>query len=70
VADRPLTDEEYAITELWEQKSPDLPSSAPWSNTTSDSEALRKYIAETLNTDHGQVVEYPTLIPKKYEGVY
>ncbi len=67
VADRPLTDEEYAIAELWEQKSLDFPSSAPWSNTLYDSEALREYIAETLNIDPGQV-EYPTLIPKKYEG--
>lgn len=69
VVDRPLTDEEPAIAQLWEEKSPDFPSADPASSCSYDADALREYIARTLDIDYG-LVKRPALIPQKYEGAY
>jgi hypothetical protein len=69
VVDRPLTVEECAIADLWEQKSAAFPSADPLSSSSYDEDALREYIAETLNIDYERV-KRPTLVPKKYEGTY
>lgn len=69
VVDRSLTDEELAIVELWEQKMPDFPSTDPLSSYSYDVDALRQYIAETLDIDLAQA-QRPLLIPKEYKGVY
>lgn len=66
VVDRPLTEEERAIAELWEQDSPDFPSTDPLSSCSYDAMALRNHIAETLGIDYGRV-ERPMLIPREYE---
>lgn len=64
--DRPLTEQELAIAELWFEKIPDFPSKDPLSSLSYDEEALRQYVADTLNISDAEV-QSPQLPMKEYE---
>ena len=54
-ADRQFTVQELAIAELWSEKIPDFPSKDPWSSLSYDEDALRHYVADTLNISYDEV---------------
>ena len=54
-ADRPLSEQELAIAELWFEKIPDFPSKNPISSLSYDEEALRQFVADTLNISYDEV---------------
>ena len=64
--DRPLTKEEQAIAELWFEKMPDFPSKDPLSSLSYDEEALRQYVADTLNISDAEV-SFPQINYREYE---
>lgn len=65
-ADQPLTGQELAIAELWFEKIPDFPSQDPLSSLSYDEEALRQYVAATLNISYNEV-SFPQIDYKEYE---
>lgn len=64
--DGPLTGQELAIAELWFEKIPDFPSKDPLSSLSYDKEALRQYVADTLNISDSEV-SYPQISYSEYE---
>lgn len=50
-----LTEQELAIAELWSEKMIDFPSKNPISSLSYDDEALRQYIADTLDIPYSDV---------------
>jgi hypothetical protein len=65
-ADRELTEQELAITELWKTKQQDFPQTNPVSSLSYDPEALRQYIADTLNIPYDEA-QMPHLEMHEYE---
>ncbi len=65
-ADRELNERELAIAELWVAKQQDFPQPKLWSSLSYDEEALRHYIADTLNIPYGEV-QMPGLEMQEYE---
>lgn len=65
VANRPLTNTEIAIAEMWVEKFDDFPNLDLWSSSLCDIESLRKYISETLNIEY-EYTEYPVLVLTMY----
>jgi len=65
-ADRQLNEQELAIAELWHAKQQDFPQTNPVSNLSYDEEALRQYIADTLNIPYDEV-QMPDLEMQEYE---
>src|SRR4030042_4891065 len=63
---QPLTEQELAIAELWWEKIPDFPSKNPISSLSYDEEALRQYVAETLNIPYAKV-NFPQINKSEYE---
>lgn len=64
--DRPLTEQELAIAELWWEKIPDFPSQDPLSSLSYDKEALTQYIADALNIPVSEVI-FPQVSYNDYE---
>jgi hypothetical protein len=64
--DRPLTEQELAIAELWWAKIPDFPNNDPISSLSYDEEALRQYVADTLNIPYAEVI-FPQIDYTEYE---
>lgn len=62
----PLTGQELAIAELWFEKMPDFPSKNPLSSLSYDEEALRQYVADSLNISNAEV-NLPQISYKEYE---
>jgi hypothetical protein len=56
-----LTDLEYAIAKIWNEKQKDFPSTDPLSSLSYDLGALRKYTADTLGIPIEEV--WPVYIP-------
>jgi len=65
-ADRELNERELAIAELWSAKQQDFPQQNPLSSLSYDVEALRQYIADTLNIPYEEV-QMPELEMCEYE---
>ena len=65
-ADRPFTEQELAIAELWSEKMPDFPSKNPLSSLSYDEEALRQYVADTLNISDAEV-SFPQINYREYD---
>ncbi len=65
-ADRELNERELAIAELWHAKQQDFPQTNPVSSLSYDSEALRQYIADTLNIPFDEV-QMPALEMQEYK---
>ncbi len=64
--DQPLTEQELAIAELWFEKIPDFPSKDPASSLSYDEEALRQYVANTLDIPYDDV-SFPQIDYIEYE---
>ncbi len=64
--DRPFTEQELAIAELWFEKIPDFPSKDPLSSLSYDEESLRQYVADTLNISDAEV-SFPQINYREYE---
>ncbi len=65
-ADRQITEEEAAIAELWVEKIDDFPNPDPLSSCSYDAEALRQYIADTLQIPYSEA-QLPYLQMTEYE---
>jgi len=65
-ANKELNEQDLAIAELWRDKQWDFPSKVPASSLSYDSEALRQYIADTLNIPFDEV-QMPVLVMQEYE---
>lgn len=64
--DRTLTEQELAIAELWFAKQQDFPQKNPLSSLSYDEQALRQYIADTLNISYDEA-QMPHLEIREYE---
>jgi hypothetical protein len=64
--ERQLTDHELAIAELWSEKQPEFPSKNPLSSSSYDVEALRQYLADTLDIPYSDI-QLPELHMMEYE---
>jgi len=65
-ADRQITEQEAAIAELWVEKIDDFPNPDPLSSCSYDAEALRQYIADTLQIPYSEA-QLPYLQMTEYE---
>ncbi len=65
-AEKPLTEQELAIAELWFSKIPDFPSKDPLSSLSYDEAALKQYVADTLNIPVSEVI-FPQVSYNDYE---
>jgi hypothetical protein len=54
-SDRELNEQELTVAELWFAKQQDFPEQNPLSSLSYDAEALRQYIADTLNIPYDEV---------------
>lgn len=61
-----FTEQELAIAELWFAKQQDFPQKDPLSSLSYDEQALRQYIADTLNISYEEV-QLPDLEMSEYE---
>lgn len=65
-ANRELNEQELAIAELWKDKQQDFPQTILWSSLSYNEEALRHYIADTLNIPYEEA-QQPALEMREYE---
>ena len=64
-SDRELNEQELTVAELWSAKQQDFPQKNPLSSSSYDAEALRQYIADTLNIPYAEV-QMPELKMREY----